>query len=110
MAVPKAKLICSAICGHPQLGLRCFISITARIKSSVGPSGRASFLFWVKTADGSFAEPMPDGKFRKVDGFKAIAALRNRPGLIQGEQNPAISRSRARRFGARRRDRFRIKN
>src|SRR5262249_4644285 len=37
--VPKAKLICSAICGLPHDGLRRFISITARIKSAVGPFG-----------------------------------------------------------------------
>ena len=37
--VAKAKLICSAICGHPQLGLRRFISTTAWIKSAVGPFG-----------------------------------------------------------------------
>jgi len=37
--VPKAKLICSAICGHPHDGLRRFISTTARIKSAVGPFG-----------------------------------------------------------------------
>src|SRR5262249_34346716 len=37
--VPKAKLICSAICGHPHDGLRRFISTTAWIKSAVGPFG-----------------------------------------------------------------------
>ncbi len=33
--VPNAKLICSAICGHPQDGLRRFISTTASIRSAV---------------------------------------------------------------------------
>ncbi len=39
LQVPKAKLICSAICGLPHDGLRRFISITARTKSVVGPFG-----------------------------------------------------------------------
>jgi hypothetical protein len=35
----KAKAICSAMRGHPQRGLRCFISITARTKSALGLFG-----------------------------------------------------------------------
>jgi hypothetical protein len=41
--VPNAKLICSAICGLPHDGLRRFISMTARIKSAVGPFGPGFF-------------------------------------------------------------------
>jgi hypothetical protein len=37
--VPKATLICSAMCGYPHIGLRRFISTTAWIKSAVGPFG-----------------------------------------------------------------------
>src|ERR1700756_1488377 len=39
MSIPKVKAICSAMRGHPQRGLRCFISTTARIRSVLGPFG-----------------------------------------------------------------------
>src|ERR1051326_8824990 len=39
ISTPKAKWICSAIRGQPQLGLRCFISTTALISSRLGPFG-----------------------------------------------------------------------
>jgi hypothetical protein len=35
----KAKAICWAIRGQPQLGLRCFISTTALMSSALGPCG-----------------------------------------------------------------------
>src|SRR2546430_10895709 len=44
-----------------------------------------------------------------LNGFNAIATRGRRVGLIQSEHNPAISRSRTRRFGARRRERFAIR-
>jgi hypothetical protein len=37
--VPKARLICAAIRGQPQVGLRSFISTTARMMSMSGPFG-----------------------------------------------------------------------
>jgi hypothetical protein len=49
-------------------------------------------------------------KFNRVDGFNAIAERKRRFGLIQSEQNPAINRSKARRLGARPRQRFTIRS
>src|SRR5262245_11134292 len=49
-------------------------------------------------------------KCSTVDGFSVIAARRSRVGFIQSEQNPAISRSKTRRLGARRRERTRARH
>ena len=58
--VPKAKLICSAICGPPHDGLRRFISITARIKSAVGPFGPGFLLCFGENSKRYFAAPLRD--------------------------------------------------
>jgi hypothetical protein len=50
----KTKVICSAIRGQPQRGLRCFISTTAWTSSVLGP-GPACDCDWVRTACGIFA-------------------------------------------------------
>ena len=39
ISTPKASVICSAIRGQPQLGLRRFVSTTASMSSLVGPLG-----------------------------------------------------------------------
>jgi hypothetical protein len=39
MGMPKAKVICCAIRGHPQVGFRCFMSTTAAMTSGLGPFG-----------------------------------------------------------------------
>src|SRR5208283_870552 len=39
MGMWNATAICCAIRGQPQLGLRCFISTTARMSSALGPFG-----------------------------------------------------------------------
>jgi hypothetical protein len=49
-------------------------------------------------------------KLSSVDGWNTTATLESRLGLIQSEQKPAIKRSRMRRLGDRRRERFRINN
>src|SRR5439155_17690637 len=41
ISTPKASVICSAIRGQPQLGLRRFISTTASMSSLAGPFGPA---------------------------------------------------------------------
>src|SRR5689334_6556931 len=46
----------------------------------------------------------------RADGLNTIADRNKRFGLIHTEQNPAIRRSRMRRLGARRRERFTIKS
>jgi hypothetical protein len=108
--VPKARLICSAIRGHPQVGLRCFIATTARIKSAVGPFGPGLARCFGENSSRYFCWTSARWKFKNVEGLNAIATRRNRLGLIQSEQNPAISRSRIRRLGARLRERLTINN
>src|SRR5712692_9172883 len=39
MGIPKARVICCAIRGHPQIGFRCFMSATAAMTSWLGPLG-----------------------------------------------------------------------
>jgi len=39
MGIPKARVICCAIRGHPQIGFRCFMSTTAAMTSGLGPLG-----------------------------------------------------------------------
>ena len=51
MGMPKAKAICCAMRGHPQVGFRCFMSTTAAMTPDWGPSGLASSAPWTKTAD-----------------------------------------------------------
>src|SRR5262245_42275598 len=75
MQVPKARLICSAIRGQPQVGLRCFISITARMMHRV-LLVRASFAASVKTAADTFAAPGPDGS---STGWRVSARWRLEP-------------------------------
>src|SRR5262249_47524424 len=91
------------------LGLRCFISTTARIKSWSGPFGpgfarrfgenRNLYLRWTRAR----------WKFNRVDGLNAIADRKRRFGRIHSEHKPAMNRSKTRRFGARRRERFTIR-
>src|SRR5882762_3747288 len=46
MGRPKAKVICCAIRGHPQLGFRCFMSTTAAMTSRLGPFGPGFIGLW----------------------------------------------------------------
>ena len=39
MGMPKARVICCAIRGHPQIGFHCFMSTTAAMMSWLGPLG-----------------------------------------------------------------------
>src|SRR5215813_7983118 len=86
MDVPKAKLICSAICGHPQVGLRRFISTMAWIKSAVGPFGPGFVPCFGENSSLYLRCTIARWKFRKVDGRQAIAKRRSLRGLIQSEQ------------------------
>src|SRR5687767_1277651 len=103
----QSDLFCNA--RTSQRGLRCFISITARIKSVSGPFGPGFVRRFGEKSSRYFRRTRARWKFNRVDGLNAIADRRSRVGLIQSEQKPAISRSRTRRFGARRRERFTIK-
>jgi hypothetical protein len=108
IGMSKAKLIWLAIRGHPHVGFRCFISTTARISSGFGPLGPGLVRCFGENSSWYFRCTRARWKCSRVDRFNAIAARRRRVGFIQSEQNPAISRSQTQRFGARRRERFRI--
>src|SRR5712691_4386893 len=43
MGIPKARVICCAIRGHPHVGFRCFMSTTAAMTSWLGPFGPGFF-------------------------------------------------------------------
>jgi hypothetical protein len=101
-------LICSAIRGQPHVGLRCFISTTARITSAFGPFGPGLALRFGENSSRYFRCTKARWKCSRVDGLKTIATRRKRIGMIQSAQNPAIRRSKIRRFGARRRERLTI--
>jgi hypothetical protein len=45
MGIPKARVICCAIRGHPQVGFHCFMSTTAAMTSGLGPLGPGFAVF-----------------------------------------------------------------
>ena len=108
MGIPKARVICCAIRGHPQIGFRCFMSTTAETTSWLGPLGPG------------FVGPLDEKNWRyfrwisircrrnRVDGLKTIAERRNRLGRIKSVHRPATTRSEGRRLGDRFRERLRI--
>jgi hypothetical protein len=49
-------------------------------------------------------------RFNRVEGFRTIAERIRRAGFMNKEHNPTTKRSHARRFGARFRERFRIRS
>jgi hypothetical protein len=73
IVVPNAKLIWSAIWGQPQVGLRCFISTTERIKSAGGRFGLGFVFCFGENSSRYLRWTSARWKFSNVDGSKAIA-------------------------------------
>jgi hypothetical protein len=104
----KANVICCAIRGQPQLGLRLFMSTIASMRSLFGPFRPGLLLRLGENRRRYFRFFRAWWKFRRVEGFSTIADRRTRARRIRSAHKPAIIRSDARRLGARFRERLRI--
>ena len=76
--------------GHPQRELRCFISITARIRSGLGPFGPGFALCFEETAAGIFDEPARD---RNSTGLTVSPRLPTEPAVLAEQVERTIQRS-----------------
>src|SRR5215470_12330371 len=80
--IPNARLICSAIRGQPQTGLRRFISMTARITSASGPFGPGLLLRFGENSNRYFCWTNARWKFINVEGLSVMAVRTRRAGLM----------------------------
>jgi hypothetical protein len=108
MGIPNASVIWCAIRGHPQVGFRCFMSTTAAMTSWLGPLGPGLVGRLDEKSRRYFRCISARWSLNSVDGLKTIAERINRPGRIKRAHRPATTRSEARRFGDRFRERLRI--
>ena len=109
--VPKALLICWAIRGHPNRGLRCFISTMAQMSSCDGPLGPGFRLLLADEYSSRYLRYLSRlWNFNRVDGRIMTAARLRWRGLRNSEQKPNRNRSSAERLGARCRERLMIRS
>src|SRR3989442_7142134 len=108
MGIPKARVICCAIRGHPQVGFRCFMSTTAAMTSWLGPLGPGLVGPLDEKRRRYFHCVRARWRVNSVDGLKTIAEQINRPGRMKRVHRPATTRSEGRRLGDRFRERLRI--
>src|SRR5882672_617064 len=108
MGIPKARVICCAIRGHPQLGFRCFMSTTAAMTSWLGPLGPGFIGSVDEKSRRYFRWISARCRLNSVDGLKTIAERIKRPGRTKFAHRPATTRSEGRRLGDRFRERLRI--
>ena len=106
--IPKAKAICCAIRGQPQVGFRCFMSRTAAITSWLGPFGPGFLRALGENSRRYFRFFSVRWRLKSVEGFSTIADRISRPGRMRSAQTPATMRSPRRRWGARFRERLRM--
>jgi hypothetical protein len=85
-------------------------STTAQIRSRLGPFGPGFVRHFGENNSRYFRRTKARWKANSVDGFTVIAVRTSRRGTISNAHKPATNRSDTRRFGARRRERFRISN
>src|SRR3984893_18049661 len=108
MGIPKASVICRAIRGHPQIGFRCFMSMTAAMTSWLGPLG-PGFVGSLDEKSRRYLRLISARcRLNRVEGLKTIVERMNRPGRIKSAHRPTTTRSEGRRLGDRFRDQFRI--
>src|SRR5262249_18412617 len=138
IATPKAKAICWATRGEPQVGFRRLISTTAPMSSFSGPFGpgrrprfdennmrylrflsrlwkysrveKRSQIIENTLKPGSFFMKLrrPKGVGERVEGFNTMAEPTRRAGRMNRVHKPVMIRSAARSLGARLRPRFKI--
>ena len=92
----------------PQIGFRCFMSMTAAMTSRLGPLGPGSVGRLGEKSRRYFRWISARCRRNSVDGSKTIGERMNRPGRIKSAHRPTTTRSEGRRFGDRFRDRLRI--
>ena len=108
MEIPKARVICCAIRGHPQIGFRCFMSTTAAMTSWLGPLGPGLVGPFDEKSRRYFRRISARWRLNSVDGLTTIAERISRPGCMKSAHRPATTRSEGRRLGDRFRERLRI--
>jgi hypothetical protein len=107
MGIPNASVVWRAIRGHPQIGFRCSCRRPRQWPCWI-PWGQASSVGWTKRAGDTSAVSALDGALNSVPGLRTIAERINRPGRMKRAHRPETTRSEARRFGDRFRERLRI--
>jgi hypothetical protein len=105
MGMSKAKVICCAIRGQPQVGFRCFMSTTAAMTSRLGPFGPGFFRTVAENSRRYFRVVSARWRRRRVEGFRTMATRTSRLGRMSSVHTPATTRSASRRLGERRRGR-----
>ena len=110
IAMPKARAICCAIRGQPQVGFRCFMSTTAAITSWVGLFGPGFFGTPDEKSRRYFRLVRARWSVKNVEGFMTIAERINRRGRMRSAHKLATMRSEGRRLGERLRERLRIRS
>jgi hypothetical protein len=97
-----------AIRGHPQIGFRCFMSMTVAMTSRLGPFG-PGFVGLVDEKSRRYVRWISARcRLNSVDGLKTIVERMNRRGRITSAHRATTTRSERRRLGDRFRDRLRI--
>ncbi len=107
MSRSNARLICCAILGQPNLGLRCFMATTASISSCDGPLGpglRRCFSDEYSSLYLRFLRM--SWSLSSVDGLVIIASRRIRRTLRKSDKKPSKNRSSTERLCARCRERL----
>src|SRR6266850_1366388 len=94
MGIPKARVICCAIRGHPQLGFRCFMPTTAAMTSWLGPLGPGFIGSVDEKSRRYFRWISARCRLNSVDGLKTIAERIKRPGRTKIAHRRILPRSR----------------
>ena len=97
----ESQVICWAIRGQPQLGLRRFNSTTASMSSLCGPFGPGRRLRLRENNMRYFCLANTWWRCSSVDGFRTMAERRRRALFMKRVHKPAMKRSAGRRLGAR---------
>src|ERR1700694_5401231 len=82
MGMRKARVICCAIRGPPQVGFRCFMSTTAAITSRLGPFGPGFRGTVAENSRPYFRWISARWKRKSVEGFRTMAARTSRLGRM----------------------------
>jgi hypothetical protein len=107
MGMPKARVICCAIRGHPQVGFRCFMSTTAAMTSGLGPFG-PGLLGAVDENSRRYFRGQRSMEAQERGGFQDDGGTDQPARAHEQRAHAATTRSARRRLGARRLERLRI--
>jgi hypothetical protein len=99
MGMPKAKALCRAIRGQPQVGFRCFMSTTAAMSSRLGPFGPGLFDTVDENNRRNFRVVSARWRRSSVEGFRTMATRTSRLGRMSSVHTLATTRSARRKLG-----------